>query len=104
MKLSPDHDRKKQPPKKVQNPIDNDSFNLKQINPNAAGIDLGSGEHWVCVPPERAQVNVRRFGCFTPDLMLMANWLTECGVTSVAMEATGVYWIRCISNLGSFWI
>jgi hypothetical protein len=47
MKLSPDHDGKKQPPKKVQNPTDNDSFNLKQINPNAAGIDLGSGEHSV---------------------------------------------------------
>jgi hypothetical protein len=104
MKLSPDHDGKKQPPKKVQNPTDNDSFNLKQINPNAAGIDLGSGEHWVCVPPERAQVNVRRFGCFTPDLMVMANWLTECGVTSVAGGGNRSLLDTSISNLGSFWI
>ncbi|WP_242054037.1 IS110 family transposase [Nostoc sp. FACHB-888] len=66
---------------------------LAQINENAAGIDLGSAEHWVCVPPLRDEKNVRRFGCFTPDLMAMADWLSQCGVTSVAMEATGVYWI-----------
>lgn len=66
---------------------------LEQINENAAGIDLGSAEHWVCVPSHRAEKNVRRFGCFTPDLMAMADWLTQCRVTTVAMEATGVYWI-----------
>jgi hypothetical protein len=66
---------------------------LEQINENAAGIDLGSAEHWVCVPPGRDEKNVRRFGCFTPDLMAMADWLTQSGVTTVAMEATGVYWI-----------
>ena len=65
----------------------------EQINQNAAGIDLGGGEHWVCVPPDRVEKNVRKFGCFTPDLMAMADWLIECGVTTVAMEATGVYWI-----------
>jgi transposase len=65
----------------------------QQINQNAAGIDLGSGEHWVCVPSDRTDNNVRRFGCFTPDLMAMADWLTQCQVTTVAMEATGVYWI-----------
>ncbi len=69
------------------------SSHLEQINHNAAGIDLGGAEHWVCVPIEKAQKNVRRFGCFTPDLMAMADWLIECGVTTVAMEATGVYWI-----------
>ena len=66
---------------------------LEQININAAGIDLGSAEHWVCVPSDRTDQNVRRFGCFTPDLMAMADWLIECKVTTVAMEATGVYWI-----------
>ena len=45
------------------------------------------------MPPERAEQNVRRFGCFTPDLMAMADWLIECRVETVAMEATGVYWI-----------
>ena len=70
-----------------------ESDSLETINKNAAGIDIGSGEHWVCVPPERAEQNVRRFGCFTPDLMAMAEWLIECRVETVAMEATGVYWI-----------
>lgn len=69
------------------------SSHLEQINHNAAGIDLGGFEHWVCVAPDKAEKNVRRFGCFTPDLMAMADWLMECGVTTVAMEATGVYWI-----------
>lgn len=66
---------------------------LERINPNAAGIDLGAEAHWVCVPPGRYQETVRRFGCFTPDLQAMAEWLRQCGVTTVAMEATGVYWI-----------
>ena len=69
------------------------SATWEQINQNAAGIDLGSREHWVCVPKDRAEKNVRRFGCFTPDLIAMANWLIDCRVDSVAMEATGVYWI-----------
>jgi transposase len=69
------------------------SSTWEQINHNAAGIDLGSGEHWVCVPASRADKNVRRFGCFTPDLITMADWLIECRVETVAMEATGVYWI-----------
>ena len=63
------------------------------INPNAAGIDLGSREHWVAVPLDRAQEPVRRFGTYTPDLQELAQWLKECGITTVAMEATGVYWI-----------
>lgn len=71
----------------------NQSVELEQINPNAAGIDLGADEHWVCVPPGRDEVNVRRFGCFTPDLQSMVLWLKQCGIRSVAMEATGVYWI-----------
>ncbi|WP_143598347.1 IS110 family transposase, partial [Tolypothrix sp. NIES-4075] len=71
----------------------NQSSHLEQINYNAAGIDLGGAEHWVCVPSDRAEKNVRRFGCFTPDLIAMVDWLIECKVTTVAMEATGVYWI-----------
>lgn len=63
------------------------------INPHAAGIDIGSREHFVCVPPAAAPKNVRSFGTFTVDLEALADWLKECGVTSVAMEATGVYWI-----------
>jgi transposase len=63
------------------------------INPNAAGVDIGSKEHLVCVPADRAEKNVREFGTFTADLEAIADWFEQCGVTSVAMEATGVYWI-----------
>ena len=63
------------------------------INPHAAGIDIGGREHFACVPPGATQNNVRRFGTFTADLEALADWFKECGVTSVAMEATGVYWI-----------
>lgn len=63
------------------------------INPHAAGIDIGAGEHFACVPPQATPINVRRFGTFTADLEALADWFKECGVTSVAMEATGVYWI-----------
>ncbi|MEM8780606.1 MAG: IS110 family transposase [Cyanobacteria bacterium P01_G01_bin.49] len=73
--------------------------NFERINAHAAGIDIGSGEHWVCVPAERAKPNVRRFGCFTPDLIAMADWLLECQVDTVAMEATGVYWISLFQIL-----
>jgi len=62
-------------------------------NPNAAGIDVHDGAHWVCVPPDRDPQPVRRFGTFTADLEALADWLTHCGVDTVAMESTGVYWI-----------
>jgi len=63
------------------------------VNPHAAGIDIGSREHFACVPATATPHNVRSFGTFTADLGALADWLKECGVTSVAMEATGVYWI-----------
>jgi transposase len=63
------------------------------VNHNAAGIDIGSEEHWVAVPEDRGEHPVRSFGCFTSDLHAMARWLKTCGITTVAMESTGVYWI-----------
>ena len=63
------------------------------INPHAAGIDIGAKEHFACVPANATPKNVRSFGTFTADLGALADWFKECGVTSVAMEATGVYWI-----------
>jgi transposase len=66
---------------------------LSVINPNAAGIDLGADHHWVSVPEGRDSVSIRRFACFTADLHEMANWLKQCGIETVAMESTGVYWI-----------
>jgi transposase len=63
------------------------------INPNAAGIDVGSEEHWVAVPAGRDEQPVRSFGCFTADLYALADWLEQCGIETVAMESTGVYWV-----------
>ena len=61
--------------------------------PDAAGIDLGATVHYVAVPADRAERPVRHFATLTGDLNELADWLAECRVTSVAMEATGVYWI-----------
>jgi len=66
---------------------------LQHINLNAAGIDVGSERHLVAVPEGRDVVSVRAFGTFTSDLEALATWLKKCGVTTVAMESTGVYWI-----------
>ena len=66
---------------------------LEHINLSVAGIDCGSAEHIAVVPPDRDPVPVQAFSTFTSDLLRLADWLTACRVTSVAMEATGVYWI-----------
>lgn len=66
---------------------------LERIKPNAAGIDCGSQRHYVAVPPDRDGEPVRSFKTVTPDLHRLADWLQACGVETVAMESTGVYWI-----------
>src|ERR1700680_3946054 len=63
------------------------------LEANAAGIDIGAREIFVAVPPDRDEHPVRVFETFTEDLERMAQWLVSCGVTTVAMESTGVYWI-----------
>jgi transposase len=66
---------------------------FRTINANAAGIDIGSEEHWVAVPEDRDDQPVRKFGCFTSDLYALADWLKKCNIETVAMESTSVYWI-----------
>lgn len=66
---------------------------LQQVNLNAAGVDCGATEHYVAVPEDRDSQPVRKFGTFTADLVALVNWLVQCGVDTVAMESTGVYWI-----------
>ncbi|MEJ2110734.1 MAG: IS110 family transposase [Acidobacteriota bacterium] len=63
------------------------------MNLNAAGIDIGSREHYVAVPPDRDPEPVRSFKTFTGDLYCLADWLKSCRIDTVAMESTGVYWI-----------
>jgi transposase len=66
---------------------------LSLTHPNAAGIDIGSASHFVAVPPDRDDEPVREFLSFTADLQRLGDWLEACGVDTVAMESTGVYWI-----------
>ena len=66
---------------------------LKQLNLNAAGLDIGAAEIYAAVPEGRDEISVRRFDTFTADLNALADWLEACGVDTVAMESTSVYWI-----------
>ncbi|MDQ5852145.1 MAG: IS110 family transposase [Chloroflexota bacterium] len=66
---------------------------LPHLNLNAAGIDIGATSHFVAVPEGRDVVSVREFATFTADLHKLADWLEQCGVDTVVMESTGVYWI-----------
>lgn len=66
---------------------------LERIQPNAAGIDCGAEHHYVAVPSDRDARAVRAFRTFTADLNQLADWLIQCGIKTVAMESTGVYWI-----------
>jgi transposase len=66
---------------------------LTVMHPDAAGVDIGAEEIFVAVAAERAEESVRSFGTSTRDLHELADWLQACGVRTVAMESTGVYWI-----------
>jgi transposase len=74
---------------------------LRHINPYAAGIDIGSRSHFVAIPEGSSEQAVREFASFTDDLQRMAGWLTSCGITTVAMESTGIYWIPVFEILES---
>jgi transposase len=70
-----------------------DNAILPVMRSNAAGIDIGATEIYVAVPADRDAENVRSFPTFTQDLYRLADWLKRCGIETVAMESTGVYWI-----------
>src|SRR5499426_1346439 len=85
--------QRKRKPRKSKINVNNLPKHLRHINLNAAGIDVGSDRHMVAVPEGSDEVSVRQFSTFTSDLHEIAAWLHKCGVTTVAMESTGVYWI-----------
>jgi transposase len=70
-----------------------DEAGLRHVHLDAAGIDIGSEQHWAAVPEGRDERNVRSFSSFTSGLHELADWLERCRITTVAMESTGVYWI-----------
>jgi transposase len=78
------------------------SAQLPIIHPHAAGIDVGATSHWVCVPEDSVGAGesaVREFGAYTRDLDELVEWLLKCGVKTVAMESTSVYWIPLAQKL-----
>ena len=83
-KITPDTQQKKKTAAKRVRPV---------TRPDAAGIDLGALVHYVAVPPDRDVQPVQSFGTQTADLHKLADWLVGCGIKTVAMEATGVYWV-----------
>jgi len=74
---------------------------LVHLNACAAGIDVGSKSHFVAVSEGADPKPVREFSTFTDDLERLTNWLISCGVTTVAMESTGIYWIPVFEILES---
>lgn len=81
-------------PRRKRNPSKAKSApQLPTLHPHAAGIDIGAREIYVAVPPGTGVRPVRSFATFTEDLLALRDWLKACGVTTVAMESTGVYWI-----------
>ena len=73
--------------------------NMPILHPHAAGIDVGAEEHGVCVPVDRDVHPIQTFSAFTCDLHRLADWLQACGLTTVAMESTGVYWLPLFQRL-----
>ena len=76
---------------------------FRHVNLHAAGIDIGARQHFVAVPEGRDPDgrNVREFATFTADLYLLAHWLKACGIETVAMESTGIYWIPLFEVLSA---
>src|SRR6266702_8782253 len=77
----------------MERKIQRADLSLQLVHPNAAGVDIGNESHYVAVPPDRDSQPVRHFGCTTAELRTMADWLKQCGIRTVAMQSTGVYWI-----------
>jgi transposase len=90
--------------KKLLRKIAAEDPRLDVVHPQAAGIDVGNSSHYVAVSPKLDKTPVRQFGCFTQDLRQLAQWLVSCGIETVAMQSTGVYWIPLYDVLEEYGI
>jgi len=72
------------------------------MNPNVAGIDIGSRSHYAAIPVDRDPEPVRSFGCTTPELHKLAQWLKDNQIKSVVIESTGVYWVPVVEILEQY--
>ena len=87
------HDMNRKQRREIARRIQSEDLRLEVMHPDAAGIDIGRESHYVAVPATRASQPVRRFGCTTAELKEMAGWLKQCGIRTVALQSTSVYWI-----------
>jgi transposase len=85
--------RNRKAKKELARRLQSENPGLEVVHPHAAGIDVGNGAHYAAVRPDRDSQPVRRFECFTADLYRLADWFQSCGVKTVALQSTGVYWI-----------
>jgi transposase len=93
------HEMNRKQRRELTRQIQSEEISLEVVHPDAAGIDIGNELHYVAVPPSRDTQPVRHFGCTTAELKAMAEWLKQCGIRSVAMQSTGVYWIAVFDIL-----
>lgn len=75
------------------------STDLPTVNSRAAGVDIGSRSHFVAVPNKNGEIVTREYGTFTADLDDLVSWLKSLGISTVAMESTGTYWIPLYEKL-----
>jgi transposase len=87
------HEMNRKQRRETMRKIQSEELSLEVVHPDAAGIDIGNESHYVAVPPSRDSQPVRCFGCTTAELKAMAAWLQQCGIRTVAMQSTGVYWV-----------
>src|SRR5580692_10945829 len=93
------HNMNRKQRREMMRKIQSEDLSLEVVHPHAAGIDIGNESHYVAVPPTRDSQPVRCFGCTTAELREMAEWLKQCGIRTVAMQSTGVYWIAVFDIL-----
>jgi transposase len=87
------HEMNRKQRRETMRKIQSEDLSLEVVHPDAGGIDIGNEFHYVAVPPSRDNQPVQRFGCTTAELKAMAAWLKQCGIRTVAMQSTGVYWV-----------
>jgi hypothetical protein len=83
----------RKPRREMMRKMQSEDFDLEVVHPHAAGIDIGNESHYLALPPSRDPQPVRCYSCTTAELKKMAEWLTRCGIRTVALQSTGVYWI-----------
>src|ERR1022692_3836812 len=93
------HEMNRKQRREMVRQFQSEDISLEVLHPDAAGIDIGNESHYVAVPSTRDSQPVRHFGYTTAELRAMADWLKQCGIQTVAMQSTGVYWIAVFDIL-----